>query len=70
MDLGTAEVMNALCAELTAQGTSSRELSALEFDPESGHVDILTRERAHAKGYPDLVSVPRTISGSNGDAVR
>ena len=43
MDLGAAEVLNALCAELTAQGMSSRELTALEFDPESGHVDILTR---------------------------
>jgi len=61
LELEAAEVLNALCAELTAQGTSSRELTALEFDPESGHVDILTRERAHAKGYPDLVSTLKNI---------
>jgi hypothetical protein len=61
MDQGAAEVLNALCAELTAQGMSSRELTALEFDPESGHVDILTREGAHAKGYPDLISTLKNI---------
>jgi hypothetical protein len=33
----------------------------LEFDPESGHVHVLTRERAHAKGYPDLVSTLKNI---------
>jgi hypothetical protein len=36
-------------------------LTALEFDPESGHVHVLTRERAHAKGYPDLVSTLKNI---------
>jgi hypothetical protein len=61
MDLGAAEVLNALCAELTAQGTSSRELTALEFDPASGHVEIVSRKRPHAKGYPDLVSTLKNI---------
>jgi hypothetical protein len=32
MGLGAAEVLNALCAELTAQGMSSRELTALGCD--------------------------------------
>src|ERR1700730_5853033 len=51
MDLGAAEVLNALCAELTAS----------EFDPERGREHILTRERAHAKGYPDLISTLKNI---------
>jgi len=36
-------------------------LTAPEFDPERGHGDILTRERAHAKGYHDLVSTLKNI---------
>jgi hypothetical protein len=63
MDLGAAEVLNALCAELTAQGTSSRELTALEFDPASGHVEIVSRKRPHAKSYPDLISTHSRILG-------
>jgi hypothetical protein len=46
-------------------------LTALEFDPESGHEHMLTRERAHANGYPDLVSTLKEYwadlrKGSNG----
>jgi hypothetical protein len=61
MDMYMAELLNVLSAKLASEGTSSRNLVAIEFDPDSGNVDVLTRERAHAKDYPDLISILRTI---------
>lgn len=61
MDLAVAELLNVLCAKLAADGTSSRDLVAIEFDPDSGNVDVLTRERAHVQDYPDLISILRNI---------
>jgi hypothetical protein len=61
MDMDVAELLNVLSAKLASEGTSSRNLVAIEFDPDSGNVDVLTRERAHAKDYPDLISILRNI---------
>ena len=61
MDMDVAELLNVLSAKLASEGTSSRDLVAIEFDPDSGNVDVLTRERAHAKDYPDLISILRNI---------
>jgi hypothetical protein len=58
---GVAELLNVLCAKLAAEGTSSRDLVAIEFDPDSGNVDVLTRDKAHVEGYPDLLSILRSI---------
>jgi len=48
MDLEAAEVLNALCAELTAQGTSSRELDRARVrsgERSCGHTDPGARAR-------------------------
>jgi hypothetical protein len=58
---GVAELLNVLCAKLAAEGTSSRDLVAIEFDPDSGNVDVLTQDKAHVEGYPDLLSILRNI---------
>jgi hypothetical protein len=61
MDLGVAEFLNALCAELIAEGTSSRDLVAIEFDPDSDNVDVLTGMEPHLRSYPDLISILKAI---------
>jgi hypothetical protein len=61
MDLGVAELLNALCAELVAEGMSSRELVAIEFDPDSDKVDVLTGTEPHLRSYPDLISILKAI---------
>ena len=61
MDLGVAEFLNALCAELVAEGTSSRDLVAIEFDPDSDNVDVLTGMEPHLRSYPDLISILKAI---------
>jgi hypothetical protein len=60
MDLSVTQLLHAVYAELAAEGTTSRELAAIEFDP-NGNVDVLTREEAHVEGYPDLVFIFGTI---------
>lgn len=52
-----AEFLNAICESLSARGTSSRELVALEFDVQSANVKVLTRSKWHVEGYPELPEV-------------
>ena len=61
MNLDAAEFLEALCAELVADGTSSRELIAIEFDPNGDKVEVLTGKKVHVAGYPDLATVLETI---------
>ena len=41
MDLNAEDFFRALCQDMTERGTTSRELVALEFDPESGDISVL-----------------------------
>ena len=52
-----AEFLNAICESLSARGTSSRELVALEFDVQTGNIKVLTRSKWHVEGYPELPEV-------------
>ena len=61
MDLGVAELLNALYAELAAEGMSSRDVVAIEFDPASNTVDVLTGKEPHLRSYPDLISIFRAV---------
>ena len=61
MNLDAAEFLQAICAQLVADGTSSRELIAIEFDPNGDKVEVLTGKKAHVAGYPDLATVLETI---------
>jgi hypothetical protein len=61
MNLDAAELLDALCAELVAEGTSSRKLIAIEFDPDGDKAEVLTGKKPHVEGYPDLVSILKTI---------
>jgi hypothetical protein len=60
-DLGVAELLNALYGELAAEGTSSRNVVAIEFDPARNTVDVLTGEEPHLRSYPDLISIFRAV---------
>ena len=57
MNLDAAEFLEALCARLVADGTSSRQLIAIEFDANGAKMEVLTGKKAHAAGYPDLAIV-------------
>src|SRR5450631_345638 len=61
MDLDAAELLDALCAQLVADGTSSRELIAIEFNPDGNKVVLLIGKKAHVEGYPDLAPILETI---------
>jgi len=61
MYLDVAELLNALCVQLVAEGTSSRDLVAIEFDPDSDNVDVLTGTERHLRSYPDLISILKAI---------
>jgi hypothetical protein len=61
VQLAVAELLNVLCAKLVVEGTTSRDLVAIEFDPQSGDVDALTRDEPHGKDYPDLISILRNV---------
>ncbi len=61
MQLAVAELLNVLCAKLVAEGTTLRDLVAIEFDPQSGDVDALTCDEPHGKDYPDLISILRNV---------
>jgi hypothetical protein len=58
---GVVEYLNGVCADLTANGTTSRNLVALEFDPETAKIEVRIRETALEEGYPDLATVLRNI---------
>jgi hypothetical protein len=60
MDLGVEDLLNAVRADLVREGTSSRDLVAIEFDA-AGNVDVLTLKQSHAVGYPDLAAIFRTV---------
>jgi hypothetical protein len=61
MDLGVAELLNALYAELAAEGMNSRDVVAIEFDPARNTVDVLTGTEPHLRSYPDLISIFRAV---------
>ncbi len=61
MNLDAAEFLEALCARLVADGTSSRELIAIEFDANGDKMEVLTSKKAHVAGYPDLATVLEII---------
>ena len=57
METDAAEFLNAICGTLSAGGTSSRELVALEFDARTGNIKVLTRSKWYVEGYPELPEV-------------
>jgi len=61
VDLNVVEFLNGVCADLTANATTSRNLAALEFDPETAKIEVRTRETALEEGYPDLATVLKNI---------
>jgi hypothetical protein len=52
MNLDAAEFLQAICAQLVADGTSSRELIAIEFDPNGDKLEVLTGKKAHVARLP------------------
>jgi hypothetical protein len=61
LDLNAEDFFKALCEDMTERGTSSRELVALEFDPESGEISVLGGVAVHAAGYPALKTILEKI---------
>ena len=61
MDLNADDFFRALCQDMTERGTTSRELVALEFDPESGDISVLGGAAVHAAGYPALETILEKI---------
>jgi hypothetical protein len=60
-DFFEADFFEALCQNIIGRGTSSRELVALEFDPESGEISVIGRTAPLAAGYPALRTVLKYI---------
>jgi hypothetical protein len=60
-DVTVAKFLNELWVHLASEGTSSRDLVAIEFDSARGDVDVLTQSGVHAEDYPDLLSILRNI---------
>jgi len=61
LDLNADDFFRALCQDMTERGTTSRELVALEFDPESGDISVLGGAAVHAAGYPALETILEEI---------
>ena len=61
MDLTAEDFFNALCQDMSERGTTSRELVALEFDPESGEISVFGGAAVHAAGYPALKTILEKI---------
>jgi hypothetical protein len=61
LDLTAEDFFRALCQDMTKRGTTSRELLALEFDPESGEISAFGRAATLAAGYPALGTVLKYI---------
>jgi hypothetical protein len=61
LDLNAEDFFKALCQDMTERGTTSRELVALEFDPESAEISALGGVAVHAAGYPALKTVLEKI---------
>jgi len=61
MEPSIAEFLEAVAEMLTAQGTTSRDLLALQFDAKTGDVKVLTRPTSHLEGYPKLGEILEMI---------
>jgi hypothetical protein len=61
LDLTVEDFFKALCQDMTERGTTSRELVALEFDPESGEISVLGGVAGHAADYPALKAILEKI---------
>ena len=61
MDLNAEDFFKALCQDMTDRGTTSRELLALEFDPESGEISVFGGAEVHAADYPALETILKNI---------
>jgi hypothetical protein len=57
VDLNAEDFFKALCQDMTERGTTSRELVALEFDPESGEISVFGGAAVHGAGYPALKTI-------------
>jgi hypothetical protein len=61
LDLNAEDFFKALCQDMTERGTTSRELVALEFDPESAEISAIGGVAVHAAGYPALRTILEKI---------
>jgi hypothetical protein len=61
VDLNAEDFFKELCQDMTDRGTTSRELLALEFDPESGEISVFGGEAVHTAGYPTLETIFKNI---------
>jgi len=61
LDLTAEDFFRALCQDMAKRGTTSRELVALEFDPESGDISVFGGAAVHAAGYPALETILEKI---------
>ena len=61
MDLTAEDFFEALWQDIIGRGTSSRELVALEFDPESGEISVISGAAVHAASYPPLKTILEMI---------
>jgi len=61
MEPSIAEFLDAVAEMLTTQGTTSRDLLALQFDARTGDVKVLTRSTSHLEGYPELSQIIEMI---------
>jgi hypothetical protein len=61
LDLTAGDFFKVLCQDMTERGTTSRELVALEFDPESGEISVFGGVVVHAAGYPTLKAILEMI---------
>jgi hypothetical protein len=61
VDLTAEDFFKTLCQDMTKRGTTSRELVALVFDPESGEISIFGGVVVHAAAYPALETILEKI---------
>jgi hypothetical protein len=61
VDLTAEDFFEALCQDMIGRGTNSRELVALEFDPESGEISVIGGAALHAASYPPLKTILEMI---------
>jgi hypothetical protein len=55
------EFLNAIAEELAERGTTSRELVALQFEPERRNLRVLVRRQRHPANYPSLEDIIRMV---------
>ncbi len=61
LDLTAEDFFEALSQDMIERGTTSRELVALEFDPESGEISVFGGAAVHAADYPALKTILEKI---------